>query len=38
MIVNIELLTSCRYRRKYENDGCENQFMGVSYSLIDNAS
>ena len=30
MIVNIELLTSCRYRREYEKDGCENQFIGVT--------
>ena len=30
MIVNIELLTSCGYRREYEKDGCENQFVGVT--------
>ena len=35
MILNIELLTSCRYRREYGKDGCENQFIGVTgYSLM----
>ena len=34
MIVNIEVLTICRYRREYEKDGCENQFIGVTvYNL-----
>ena len=38
MIVNIEVLTICRYRREYEKNGCENHFIGVYDGLIDNAS
>ena len=30
MIVNIDILTNCGYKREYEKDGCENQFIGVT--------
>ena len=29
MIVNIKFLTNSGYKREYETDGCENQFIGV---------
>ena len=34
MTVNNKLLTICVYKREYERDGCENQFIGVTVSSI----